>query len=60
MYKDLGFKDKLKGKSGIKVAILSSMVFEVEVLLPLVEEKVPMTVFLERDKDVRKPFIEHE
>ncbi len=32
MYKDLGFKNKLKGKSGIKTAILSSMVFEIEVI----------------------------
>jgi hypothetical protein len=32
MYKDLGFKDKLKGQSGIKVAILSSMVFDIEMI----------------------------
>lgn len=32
MYKDLGFKDNLKGKSGIKAAILSSMVFDIEII----------------------------
>ena len=35
LYKDLGFKNKLKGKCEVKVAIMSTMVFDVEMLDPL-------------------------
>ena len=39
MYKDLGIKDRdLKGKSGIRAAIMSTMVFDMEMVMPLVEE----------------------
>jgi len=42
-YKDLGFVRKLKGKCEIKAAILSTMVFELEVLAPLIEANVPVS-----------------
>jgi len=57
-YKDLGFKSKLKGKSEVKVAILSTMVFELQVLDPLLSTGIPVTVFLERDKDAKGPQVQ--
>jgi hypothetical protein len=41
-YKDLGFVHKLKGKVEVKTAIMSSMVFELEMLHPLLEAKIPV------------------
>jgi hypothetical protein len=54
-YKDLGFKNKLKGKVEVKTAIMSTMVFEQECISPLLESKVPITLFLERSKDESGP-----
>ena len=44
-YKDLGFKNKLKGPTEVKVAIMSTMVFELEVLEPLITNKIPVSSF---------------
>ena len=54
-YKDLGFKNKLKGPCEVKVGILSTMVFDIDVLKPMLEAKVPLTVFLERSSDEKGP-----
>eukprot|EP00347_Sterkiella_histriomuscorum_P001407 403372152 len=60
MYKDLGFKNKLKGKSSIQRAILSTMVFDIELITQLLDEKIPMTIFLDRDKDDKGPQVLYE
>ena len=54
-YKDLGVKIKLKGKVEVKTAIMSTMVFEEQCITPLLEAKVPITLFLERPKDESGP-----
>ena len=41
-YKDLGFIRKLKGPCEVKVAIMSTMVFELEMLEPLLSVKIPV------------------
>ena len=56
-YKDLGLKNKLKGKVEVKTAIMSTMVFEEECISPLLEAKVPITLFLERPKEEAGPQI---
>jgi hypothetical protein len=58
-YKDLGFKNKLKGQCEVKVAILSTMVFDIDVLKPMLEAKIPLTVFLERSSDEKGPQVEY-
>jgi hypothetical protein len=45
-YKDLGFVRKLHGKSEVKTAIVSTMVFELEVLDPLIVAQVPVSSLL--------------
>jgi hypothetical protein len=50
-YKDLGFTNKLKGNVDVKCAIMSTMVFELEVLDPLIKARVPITLFMERPGD---------
>ena len=54
-YKDLGFKQKLKGPIEVKCAIMSTMVFEDETIAPLLESKVPITLFMERPRDESGP-----
>lgn len=54
-YKDLGFKNHLVGKVDVKVAIMSTMVFELEVLDPLLKAQVPITLFLERGSEDAGP-----
>ncbi len=58
-YKDLGFKNKLKGQCEVKVVILSTMVFDIDVLKPMLEAKIPLTVFLERSSDEKGPQVEY-
>ena len=48
-FKDLGFRTKLRGPCEVQTAILTTMVFEAEVLDPLITARVPITVFLDRD-----------
>lgn len=42
MFKDLGYKDKMKGEVEVNNAIMSTMVFEPEILEPLYAKKVPV------------------
>lgn len=57
-YKDLGFQNKLNGESEVVRAILSTMVFEVHVLEPLLRNRTPITLFLERRGD-KGPQVEY-
>lgn len=43
-YKDLGFRAKLKGPSEVKTAIMSTMVFELEILDPLLQTNIPVSL----------------
>ena len=43
-FKDLGFTGKLQGKCDVRAAILSTMVFELEVLDPLITAGVPVSL----------------
>ena len=43
LYKDLGFKSKMKGKIEVTNAILSTMVFEVEMIELLIKSNIPIS-----------------
>jgi hypothetical protein len=42
----------------VKCAILNTMVFDPSMLKPLLQAKVPITVFLDRPKSVFGPLVE--
>jgi hypothetical protein len=44
MYKDLGLVNKMKGEIEVEAAILSTMVFEEELIEPLLEAKIPVSI----------------
>ena len=44
----------------VKTAIFNTMVFDQEMLLPLLKLKVPTTVFLHRSKTFQGPLVEYE
>jgi hypothetical protein len=42
----------------VKTAVLQTMVFDESMIVPLYEAKVPVTLFLERSKQIDAPLIE--